>query len=96
MQRTYAKLSIRTARYLQIGSSAEMRAEVSGHVQTPCNSPTSVTESAPTGMVHKSLERLFPVDQSMVVVIDDRADVWDWSPNLVKVVPCQFKHVLIK
>ena len=40
-------------------------------------------------MVHKSLERLFPVDQSMVVVIDDRADVWDWSPNLVKVVPCK-------
>lgn len=24
----------------------------------------------------------------MVVIIDDRADVWEWSPNLVKVVPC--------
>lgn len=24
----------------------------------------------------------------MVVIIDDRADVWDGSPNLVKVIPC--------
>lgn len=44
-------------------------------------------------MSHKSLQRLFPVDQSMVVVIDDRGDVWDWSPNLVKVVPCESCHV---
>lgn len=26
----------------------------------------------------------------MVVVIDDRADVWNWIPNLVKVVPYEF------
>ncbi|CAD6913183.1 unnamed protein product [Tilletia controversa] len=38
----------------------------------------------------KSLARLFPVDTSMVVIIDDRADVWKWSPNLVKVVPFDF------
>ncbi|KAG8859993.1 Carboxy-terminal domain (CTD) phosphatase [Serendipita sp. 411] len=38
----------------------------------------------------KNLKRLFPSDQSMVVVIDDRADVWDWSPNLVKVKPFEF------
>jgi hypothetical protein len=25
----------------------------------------------------------------MVVVIDDRADVWGWSRNLVKVIACQ-------
>ena len=25
----------------------------------------------------------------MVVIIDDRADVWEWSPNLVKVIPCE-------
>lgn len=24
----------------------------------------------------------------MVVIIDDRADVWEWSPNLIKVIPC--------
>lgn len=42
------------------------------------------------GMVHKSLTRLFPVDTSMVVIIDDRSDVWDWSPNLVKVIPYEF------
>lgn len=40
--------------------------------------------------MHKSIQRLFPVDQSMVVAIDDRADVWHWSPNLVKVRPYNF------
>lgn len=39
-------------------------------------------------MTRKSLQRLFPCDTSMVVIIDDRADVWDRSPNLVKVIPC--------
>lgn len=38
----------------------------------------------------KNLKRLFPSDQSMVVVIDDRADVWNWSPNLVRVIPFEF------
>ncbi len=32
--------------------------------------------------------RLFPTDQSMVVVIDDRYEVWNHAANLVKVVPC--------
>lgn len=40
-------------------------------------------------MSSKSLVRLFPTDQSMVVVIDDRSDVWGDCPNLVKVVPCE-------
>jgi RNA polymerase II subunit A-like phosphatase len=40
-------------------------------------------------LVQKSLRRLFPMDTSMVVIIDDRADVWRWSPNLVKVNPCE-------
>lgn len=38
----------------------------------------------------KNLKRLFPSDQSMVAIIDDRADVWDWSPNLVKVIAFDF------
>ena len=38
----------------------------------------------------KNLKRLFPTDQSMVVVIDDRADVWGDVPNLVKVIPCKW------
>ncbi|KAJ1667199.1 CTD phosphatase Fcp1 [Coemansia sp. RSA 1646] len=38
----------------------------------------------------KSLGRLFPVDTSMVVIIDDRADVWDWSPNLIRVHQYEF------
>ena len=42
------------------------------------------------GLTQKSLQRLFPCDTSMVVIIDDRADVWEWSPNLVKVIPCGF------
>lgn len=41
-------------------------------------------------LTQKSLQRLFPVDTSMVVVIDDRGDVWNWSPNLIKVVPYDF------
>ena len=41
------------------------------------------------GLSAKSLKRLFPTDQSMVVVIDDRSDVWGDIANLVKVVPCE-------
>ncbi|CCK72111.1 protein serine/threonine phosphatase KNAG_0J00280 [Huiozyma naganishii CBS 8797] len=41
-------------------------------------------------LTHKSLERLFPTDQSMVTVIDDRGDVWNWCANLIKVVPYNF------
>lgn len=42
-----------------------------------------------SGLTQKSLQRLFPCDTSMVVIIDDRADVWEWSPNLIKVIPCE-------
>ncbi len=39
----------------------------------------------------KTLSRLFPVDTKMVVIIDDRADVWPKNrPNLIKVVPYDF------
>lgn len=39
----------------------------------------------------KSLQRLFPVSTNMVVIIDDRADVWPTNrPNLIKVVPYDF------
>ncbi|KAF2720943.1 hypothetical protein K431DRAFT_285210 [Polychaeton citri CBS 116435] len=41
-------------------------------------------------VAHKNLKRLFPVDSKMVVIIDDRGDVWSWSPNLVKVNPFDF------
>ncbi|KAL7418267.1 CTD phosphatase Fcp1 [Cryptotrichosporon argae] len=41
-------------------------------------------------MSSKSLIRLFPTDHSMVVVIDDRSDVWGDCPNLVKVIPYDF------
>ncbi|KAF8913223.1 hypothetical protein CPB84DRAFT_529609 [Gymnopilus junonius] len=41
-------------------------------------------------LTQKSLQRLFPSDTSMVVIIDDRADVWEWSPNLLKVIPYDF------
>ena len=37
----------------------------------------------------KSIKRLFPCDQSMVVVVDDRSDIWDWSPNLIHVNACK-------
>jgi RNA polymerase II subunit A C-terminal domain phosphatase len=39
----------------------------------------------------KSLQRLFPVSTNMVVIIDDRADVWPRNrPNLIKVSPYDF------
>ncbi|KAM5433097.1 CTD phosphatase Fcp1 [Microsporum ferrugineum] len=38
----------------------------------------------------KNLHRLFPVDTKMVVIIDDRGDVWKWSENLIKVTPYDF------
>lgn len=41
-------------------------------------------------LTQKSLERLFPTDQSMVLIIDDRGDIWNWSENLIKVVPYNF------
>lgn len=41
-------------------------------------------------MTAKNLKRLFPVDSKMVVIIDDRGDVWNWSPNLIKVTAFDF------
>ncbi|KAJ9144703.1 FCP1-like phosphatase [Pleurostoma richardsiae] len=42
-------------------------------------------------MTAKSLQRLFPVSTNMVVIIDDRADVWPRNrPNLIKVTPYDF------
>ncbi|KAK4225681.1 hypothetical protein QBC38DRAFT_253467 [Podospora fimiseda] len=39
----------------------------------------------------KSLQRLFPVSTNMVVIIDDRSDVWPRNrPNLIKVTPFDF------
>ncbi|KZF21883.1 hypothetical protein L228DRAFT_239815 [Xylona heveae TC161] len=38
----------------------------------------------------KNLQRLFPVDTKMVVIIDDRGDVWKWTENLIKVTPYDF------
>lgn len=38
----------------------------------------------------KSVERLFPVETNMVVIIDDRGDVWQWCPNLIKVNAFEF------
>ncbi|KAG9004685.1 Carboxy-terminal domain (CTD) phosphatase [Tulasnella sp. JGI-2019a] len=49
-----------------------------------------LTRDESGSMTSKSIERLFPYNSSMVVVIDDRADVWHNSPNLVKVIPYDF------
>lgn len=38
----------------------------------------------------KNLQRLFPVDTKMVVIIDDRGDVWNWIENLIRVTPFDF------
>jgi len=36
----------------------------------------------------KHLKRLFPVDDSMVAILDDRGSVWQWCDNLIPVKPC--------
>lgn len=41
-------------------------------------------------LVAKNLQRLFPVDTKMVVIIDDRGDVWNWNANFIKVTPYDF------
>lgn len=42
-------------------------------------------------MTAKSLQRLFPFNHNMVVIIDDRSDVWPRNrPNLIKVTPYDF------
>ncbi|KAI8969704.1 hypothetical protein BDB01DRAFT_840117 [Pilobolus umbonatus] len=41
-------------------------------------------------MTEKRLERLFPSDTSKVVIIDDRADVWNYSPNLIHIKAYEF------
>lgn len=38
----------------------------------------------------KNLQRLFPVDTKMVVIIDDRGDVWGWNENLIRVTAYDF------
>lgn len=58
--------------------------------ESGCKSIT-LDEQLTTAMSAKSLVRLFPHDQSMVVIIDDRSDVWGDSPNLIKVVPCKLE-----
>lgn len=41
-------------------------------------------------MTKKRLERLFPSDSSKVVVLDDRGDVWDYTPNLIQIKPYEY------
>ncbi|OBZ88464.1 RNA polymerase II subunit A C-terminal domain phosphatase [Choanephora cucurbitarum] len=41
-------------------------------------------------VTQKKLQRLFPCDISMVVVLDDRSDVWNSAPNLIRIKPYEF------
>ena len=45
-------------------------------------------DNTPQLGLRKAVERLFPGDHSMVVVIDDSPQVWQGTDNLVKVYPC--------
>lgn len=43
-----------------------------------------------SGSIHyKFLSRIFPTNDSMVVIIDDRGDVWKYCENLIRVRPCK-------
>ena len=39
---------------------------------------------------HCIYRSLFPCGDDMVAIIDDREDVWNYSPNLVPVLPYKF------
>lgn len=39
---------------------------------------------------NKQISRLFPGDQRMVCIVDDRGDVWDHSPNLLTCEPFHY------
>ena len=39
---------------------------------------------------HYNYRSLFPCGDDMVAIIDDREDVWNYSPNLVPVLPYKF------
>ncbi|XP_028392868.1 RNA polymerase II subunit A C-terminal domain phosphatase-like [Dendronephthya gigantea] len=39
---------------------------------------------------YRDLRALFPCDDSMVCIIDDREDIWDCAPNLVTVKPYRY------
>ena len=93
MQRKSAPPLILKARSSVVASLAEMKAEVSLSDRPIGPDPDGCCLE---GLTQKSLQRLFPSDQSMVVIIDDRADVWEWSPNLVKVIPCTSSKLLTK
>lgn len=81
-----APLSTPTAPCLAVEFLAGTRAGVGVHLSSAV---VGCSLAIVLGMTHKNIERLFPVDQSMVVIIDDRADVWDTHQNnLVKVIPC--------
>jgi RNA polymerase II subunit A-like phosphatase len=93
MQKKYAPLLILMARPLEDVYSVEMKVGVS---LPPSLAFLSLVLRCHRGLTQKSLQRLFPCDTSMVVIIDDRADVWEWSPNLIKVIPCMFiRYALI-
>ncbi|KAI3652261.1 hypothetical protein MP228_003564 [Amoeboaphelidium protococcarum] len=40
--------------------------------------------------ISKDIKNIFPCDSSMVLILDDRSDVWNWSDNLIKVKPYTF------
>ena len=47
----------------------------------------------PDGMQHKELSQMFPCDDSMVLILDDRMDVWPSDlDNLIKVKPYHYFH----
>jgi RNA polymerase II subunit A C-terminal domain phosphatase len=48
------------------------------------------SESVLPNWTKKHLKRLFPCKDNMVLILDDRADVWENSPNLIRIKPYEF------
>lgn len=53
-----------------------------------------ITRDENQGVLVKRLSRLFPYNHKNIVILDDRADVWDYCENLVLIKPFwYFNHV---
>ncbi len=56
-------------------------------------SPSQISSSTPdVDFSYKNLKRLFPCDDTMVLIVDDREDVWSDARNLIKIEPCIQEH----
>lgn len=89
MLKQWQKKSMQLDHYSKKEYFQEMKAEVRLYVRVCIQFIYSFCMCISLGVTQKKLQRLFPCDTSMVVVLDDRSDVWSFSPNLIRIKPCR-------